>query len=199
MSKRAASHEQAGSVAAPRQSDRHACHSTLEVPAMCSNALSHPVRQGSNAGTGIKVLQQLYGQLALLVPAQPLLPHLPLPLPLHVAKHAIVQGIQVWGLGWQGHHVDVLAVGERREGCTGVDRVSVMHEVETARQPPASPVHPLPQQIVCHYVSIAPAAPSILPTGSAHHNRRVCCAKARVAQVHHNGGVPHPHKHTQLG
>lgn len=45
-------------TAAHRQPGRNVCTSALEVPAMGSNALLHPVGQGSNGGTGIKALQQ---------------------------------------------------------------------------------------------------------------------------------------------
>lgn len=45
-------------AAAHMQPGRGVCTSTLEVPAMGSNALLHPVGQGSNGGTGIKALQQ---------------------------------------------------------------------------------------------------------------------------------------------
>ena len=46
-------------AAARRQPGRHVCTSALEVPAMGSNALLHPVGQGSSGGIGIKALQQL--------------------------------------------------------------------------------------------------------------------------------------------
>ena len=185
-------------AAAHRQPGRHVCTSALEVSALGSNALLNAVRQGSNGGTGIKGLQQLDGKLALLIPVQSFLPHLPLPLPLHVAKNAIVQGIQVWGLGWQGNHGDALAAGICLEGFAGVGRVSVVDERQATRPPPGCPVHPLPQQVVGYYVSIALATPAIVPTASAHNNRGVSSAKARVAQVHHDGGLANPYERAQL-